>query len=141
MKRNLAIRSLAAMLLAASILGSGAVAAQPLAGGSGSRTPVVIFPAFHFTRLIVEIDHQTAVPGCPASGTFEDWFLNDVPTTVSQVCQDELLTLVYDPDPSEPLPRRFSEQPGVTVRIADYGKTASAPFYEPLYAFLESHGY
>ena len=36
---------------------------------------------------------------------------------------------------------RFSEQPGVTVSIPDYGMTASAPFYEPMYEALEAAGY
>ena len=36
---------------------------------------------------------------------------------------------------------RFSEQPGVTVSIADFGKTESAPAYEPMYQALEGAGY
>ena len=36
---------------------------------------------------------------------------------------------------------RFSEQRGVKVKIADYGKTASAPAYEPMYQALEAAGY
>jgi lysophospholipase-3 len=39
------------------------------------------------------------------------------------------------------MPQRFSNQRGVTVRIIDYGKTASAPFYRPLYTALEKAGY
>lgn len=37
--------------------------------------------------------------------------------------------------------KRFEDQPGVTVRIKDYGSTASAPFYEPMYEALEGAGY
>ena len=37
--------------------------------------------------------------------------------------------------------QRFSNPRGVSVRIMDYGKTQSAPFYEPLYAALEADGY
>ena len=37
--------------------------------------------------------------------------------------------------------QRFSEQRGVRVSILDYGKTASAPFYEPMYETLEAAGY
>jgi lysophospholipase-3 len=59
----------------------------------------------------------------------------------SQVCRDELLTLRYDANPHKPMRLRFSEQPGVTVRIADYGRTASAPAYEPMYEALEAAGY
>ena len=41
----------------------------------------------------------------------------------------------------KPMPRRFSEQRGVKVRIADYGLTSSAPAYEPMYQALEAAGY
>jgi lysophospholipase-3 len=37
--------------------------------------------------------------------------------------------------------KRFSNQRGVSVRILDYGKTESSPFYESLYAALEADGY
>jgi lysophospholipase-3 len=120
-----------------------AIAAAPAAAkpkpGAGEHVPVVVFPAYHFTKLEVVVDHQQTDPACPASGTFEDWFLNDHPsTTFSQVCQDELMTL---------RPRihgnslRFLEQPGVSVRLLDYGSTESAPFYEPMYQALEAAGY
>ncbi|GAA1877812.1 hypothetical protein GCM10009753_01070 [Streptantibioticus ferralitis] len=106
------------------------------------RTPVVLFPAFHLTKLKVRVHHQTAAPGCPRSGGFEDWYRNDHPSRLfSQVCQDKLLTLRYDANPSKPMASRFSNQPGVDVRIVDYGRTDSAPFYEPLYRALEAHGY
>ena len=105
-------------------------------------TPVVVFPAFHFTKLQVIVTNQSVFPECPQSGTFEDWFLNDKPSqTFSQACQDKLLTLVYDPDPAKPMSERFANQPGVTVKIKHFGKTKSAPFYEPMYAFLEAAGY
>jgi lecithin-cholesterol acyltransferase len=117
------------------------VAPTPAAASSG-RTPVVLFPAFHFTRLEVTVHHQTVDPTCPSSGSFQDWFQNDQPATAfSQVCRDELLTLRYDPDPAVPMPRRFSNQEGVRVRIIDYGETDSAPFYESLYRALEAAGY
>lgn len=114
----------------------GAPAAQADAG----RTPVVLFPAFHFTKLEVTVG-PNAFPECPQSGNFEDWFLNDQPDAFSQVCKDKLLTLVYDADPSKPMPERFSNQPGVTVAIKGFGETGSAPFYEDLYVFLEGAGY
>jgi lysophospholipase-3 len=105
-------------------------------------TPVVLFPAFHFTKLEVIVRNQTTAPGCPRSGTFQDWFSNPHPSRAfSQVCRDELMTLRYNPDPSVPMPQRFSEQPGVTVKIIDYGRTSSAPFYDPLYQALEKAGY
>ena len=57
------------------------------------------------------------------------------------MCRDELLTLRYDGNRHKPMRLRFHEQRGVTVRIADYGTTASAPFYEPMYEALEAAGY
>jgi lecithin-cholesterol acyltransferase len=106
------------------------------------RTPVVLFPAFHLTKLLVTVHDQTAAPECPRSGSFEDWYRNDHPSTIfNQVCQDKLLTLRYNPNPSIPMPQRFSNQQGVTIEVKNYGTTDSAPFYEPLYKTLESAGY
>src|SRR5207244_748414 len=69
-------------------------------------------------------------------------FLNDHPSTAfSQVCEDKLLTLRFNPNPRIPMPHRFSNQIGVTVSILDYGTTQSAPFYEPMYEALEAAGY
>ena len=118
-----------------------AVASGP-SGGDVDRTPVVLFPAFHFTKLRVSVRDQRVAPGCPRSGSFEDWFLNDHPSTIfSQVCQDKMLTLRYEADPHTPMSRRFHNPIGVHVSIVDYGKTGSAPFYEPMYEALESVGY
>src|SRR6478735_10475272 len=79
------------------------------------RTPVVLFPAFHFTKLLVTVHDQVAAPGCPRSGTFQDWFLNDHPSArFSQVCEDKLLTLRYDGGEDTPWARRFSNPHGVT---------------------------
>ena len=104
-------------------------------------TPIVLFPAWHFTRLEVTVRNQRTDPKCARSGSFEDLVFGDPSTTFDQVCRDELLTLRYDPNPHKPMRLRFSEQPGVTVSIADYGRTASAPFYEAMYQALESAGY
>src|SRR5262249_5456634 len=122
-------------------VGVGAIAPPAEAAAGGKRTPVVVFPAFHFTKLLVTVSGQTAFPGCPASGTFEDWFLNDTSTTFSQVCRDVLMTLGYARGSTRPVAERFSEQPGVTVTIKSFGRTESAPFYETLYATLEGAGY
>ncbi|GAA1948089.1 lipase/acyltransferase domain-containing protein [Amycolatopsis minnesotensis] len=130
--RRIVLAALAAVL----VFSGTAVAAPP------GRTPVVLFPAFHLTKLAVTVDGQTSAPGCPASGSFEDWYQNDRPsTTFSQVCQDRLRTLRYDANPAVPMAARFSEQPGVHVRIRDYGRTTSAPYYEALYRKLEANGY
>src|SRR5882724_8274706 len=76
--------ALAAVAVVALVPGS-ATAATP------RRTPVVLFPAFHLTKLKVTVHDQTTAPGCPSSGSFEDWFQNDHPsTTFGQVCQDRL---------------------------------------------------
>jgi lecithin-cholesterol acyltransferase len=108
--------------------------------GSG-LTPIVLFPAFHFTKLAVMVHDQRVDSACPRSGAFEDWFLVDRPSAFSQVCQDELLTLRFDPNAHKPMRLRFREQHGVTVRVLDYGSTRSAPFYEPMYQALEAAGY
>ncbi|MFI7613521.1 hypothetical protein ACIBP6_20055 [Nonomuraea terrae] len=116
--------------------------APPPSPSGRPRTPVVLFPAFHLTKLRVTVRDQTAFPRCPRSGTFEDWYRNDRPSAVfSQVCQDRLMTLRYDAGSSLPMRGRFSEQEGVDVRIMAYGRTASAPFYEPMYRRLEAAGY
>ena len=106
-----------------------------------TRTPVVFFPGYVTTKLLVTVQNQTVAPDCPASGTFEDWAFCDQPSIFSPVCRDKLMTLVYNRQPSVPMSQRFSDQPGVTVAIKDYGKTESAPYYEAFYAFLEANGY
>jgi lysophospholipase-3 len=127
-----------AAVAAVAVVLPGTAQAAPGAG----RTPVVLFPAYHLTKLRVTVHNQTVAPGCPRSGSFEYWFQNDHPsTTFTQTCQDQLLTLRFDPNSARPMPVRFSEQRGVDVRIIDYGRTTSAPFYEPMYRTLESAGY
>jgi lecithin-cholesterol acyltransferase len=124
------------------------VGAAPVSGsleGSGSpgnpRTPVVMFPAYFFTTLRVTVHHQTVAPECPRSGSFRVFFLNDEPTPFSKVCQMKLLTLRFDANRAKPMRLRFSDQRGVDVLIENYGKTESAPFYEPMYEALEGAGY
>jgi lecithin-cholesterol acyltransferase len=139
-------RSTAAIVVLAAavvlVLGPSAAGAAVEGGSSAPLTPIVLFPAFHFTKLEVTVRNQTTDPSCPRSGTFEDWFLNDQPsTTFSQVCRDELLTLRYDDNPAKPMPKRFSDQRGVTVDVLGHGTTESAPFYEPMYEALEAAGY
>ncbi len=105
-------------------------------------TPVILFPGWGGTRLEVRVHNQTVAPECPRSGTFEYYLFAPSSTEFSQVCQDKLLTLVYQFDTrklgSAP---RVSEQRGVRVRVADYGMTESVPLYETLFAFLEQAGY
>jgi len=135
MNARFLIRAAVAAALALAVLPGTAEASSP------SRTPVVLFPAFHLTKLQVTVRDQTTDPNCPRSGSFQDWYQNTQASAFSQVCQDELETLRYDPNPARPMPLRFSEQPGVTVSVIDYGRTDSAPFYETLYKTLESAGY
>lgn len=140
------VRSIAARLalvaaVVCSILPATASVAKAEARPPG-RTPVVLFPAYHFTKLAVTVRNQAVDPACPRSGTFEDWFQNDHPsTTFSQVCRDELLTLRYDASADKPFAKRFSDQNGVSVSLLDYGTTQSAPFYEAMYQALDAAGY
>ena len=100
-------------------------------------------PGYISTKLLVTVENQTVAPDCPASGTFGSWVLSDQSNGFSHACRDKLMTLVYNRQPSVPMSQRFSEQPGVTVTIMDYGKIESCPcpFYEDLYALLEANGY
>jgi len=137
-----AVTALTGIALAAALLVPAAASASLDRGGASGagRTPVVVFPAFHFTKLEVTVRNQVVAPECPSSGTFEDWFLNDEPsTTFSQVCQDKLMTLRISN--RGPKSKRFQDQQGVTVSVKDYGTTESAPFYEPMYEALEAAGY
>jgi len=124
------------LLVFSSLLGTGI---------AQTKTPVVLFPGWPGTRLQVTVLNQSAVPECPPTGTFEYMYYISLyigaQTDFSQVCQDRLMTLVYSRSPSLPMPLRFSNQPGVTVTIENYGMTESAPNYEGLYAFLESQSY
>jgi len=103
--------------------------------------PVVLFPAYTYTRLQVDVAGQRTDPACPSSGRFEILAGDTTPSAFSSICRDELITLRYRSDHTLPFDRRFSEQPGVTTSIPGYGSTRSAPFYEPLYSTLERAGY
>src|SRR5438876_4398511 len=128
----------AAVALAGFVLSAGASASKPRQ--EGGLTPIVLFPAYHFTRLLVTVHDQRIDPACPRSGSFEDFFPNGSPSaTFSQVCRDELMTLSYRPHGA--WQTRFSDPKGVDVRIEDYGKIASAPFYQPMFDALQAAGY
>jgi lecithin-cholesterol acyltransferase len=145
MQRNQRIlRFLAALggvFVAATLLVSASANGSSGKSRERARTPVVMFPAYFFTTLRVNVHHQTVAPECPRSGSFRVFFLNDEPTAFSTVCQMKLLTLRYDAKRGKPISRRFSDQHGVDVRIENYGNTESAPFYEPMYEALEGAGY
>jgi lecithin-cholesterol acyltransferase len=140
MKRHPGIlRSLGAavtVVLAATLL-----AASGASGHGRARTPVVMFPAYFLTTLKVTVHHQTVAPECPRSGSFRVFFLIDEPTAFSTACQMKLLTMRYTAKRHKPMRLRFSDQHGVDVEIENYGKTESAPFYEPMYEALEAAGY
>src|SRR5947208_16873706 len=108
MNRALVLR-IAAGVAAIALLMPTAVTAK--SSGPGV-TPIVLFPAWHFTRLTVTVMNQTVDPGCPRSGTFEDLVFGDPGPTFSQLCRDELLTLRYDGNTHKPIRLRFHEQPG-----------------------------
>jgi lysophospholipase-3 len=118
-----------------------AVLPSSAAAGQSNLTPVVLFPAYHLTRLRVDVRHQTVAPGCPTDGSFEYVFQNPLHSVFSQTCQDQLLTLQYAARSGRPMSERFSNQRGVNITIADYGRTESAPFYETMYQRLEAAGY
>jgi lecithin-cholesterol acyltransferase len=126
-----------AVTLAGLVLSAGAIASR---NDDGAQTPIVLFPAYHFARVLVTVHDQRVDPACPRSGSFEDFFPNPGPsTTFSQVCRDELLTLSYRSRGA--WQTRFSEPRGVDVEIEDYGKVASAPFYQPMFDALQAAGY
>jgi lecithin-cholesterol acyltransferase len=137
--RSIATRLVLVVCLAVAVWPSAATAASQDA--APNVTPVVLFPAYHLTRLRVDVRNQTVAPGCPRSGTFEYWFLNPRQSAFSQTCQDQLLTLRYAAHADRPMAERFSDQRGVSVAIPDFSRTESAPFYEPLYQRLEAAGY
>jgi lecithin-cholesterol acyltransferase len=133
--------ALTGVLVAVGLFAAAPASASLDASPRSARTPVVMFPAYFFTTLRIVVHHQTVAPECPSSGSFRVFFLNDEPTAFSKVCQQKLLTLRYDANPAKPMSRRFRDQRGVDVRIENYGKTESAPFYEPMYEALEGAGY
>lgn len=137
------IRTGAAFVLGLVLIATSSFAAAQNGNHGGSHlTPVVVFPAFHFTVLEATVHNQTVAPGCPASGSFLDFFPDLTPDpTFSQICKDQLMTLVVDPNPNKPMAKRFSSPHGVKVRVKNYGKTESAPAYEAMYQFLEANGY
>lgn len=101
------------------------------------KAPVVVFPAYFFTVLEVTVKNQVVAPDCPSSGKFRYFFQNPNPSTeFSKLCQYKLLTLNYDR-----MTGLFTNQHGVRTEIVSFGRTQSAPFYEPMYQALESVGY
>src|SRR6266545_230231 len=112
------------LLLPATLRPAGA-AAKPAGPGV---MPIVLFPAWHFTRLTVTVKHQSTDSNCPRSGTFEDLVFEDPGPAFSQVCRDELMTLRYDGHSHKPMRLRFHEQRAVTWSFPDYGTRATAPF-------------
>ena len=54
----------ALLLLVPATLRPIAAAAKPAGPGV---TPIVLFPAWHFTRLTFTVKHQTTDPNCPGS--------------------------------------------------------------------------
>jgi lecithin-cholesterol acyltransferase len=130
--------ALTGVLVAAALF---VVAPASEASPRSARPPVVMFPAYFFTTLKFTVHNQTVAPECPGSGSFRVFFQNDEPSAFSKVCQQKLLTLRFDANPAKPMSQRFRDQKGVDVRIENYGKTESAPFYESMYEALEGAGY
>ena len=63
---------LAVTLVAATVIAPTPHAASAHHNSSDGLTPIVLFPAWHFTRLEVTVHNQHVDPNCPGSGTFED---------------------------------------------------------------------
>jgi lecithin-cholesterol acyltransferase len=136
------MRAVIARLLIIGFLVATLLPSAASAAAKPGVTPIVLFPAYHLTRLRVDVHNQTVAPKCDPSGTFEYWFQNPHPSTqFDQKCQDQFLTLRYAADSDRPMAQRFSNQRGVTVTIPDYGKTQSAPDYDPMFQALEKAGY
>jgi len=130
----------AVTLVLATVVLTGGAGASSTRNDQAALTPIVLFPAYHFTRLLVTAHNQRVDAACPRSGSFEDFFPNGVPSaTFSQVCRDELMTLSYRSHGA--WQTRFSDPKGVDVEIEDYGKVASAPFYGAMFDALEAVGY
>jgi lecithin-cholesterol acyltransferase len=127
-------------VLAAFAVAGVATASVERSTDSPALTPIVLFPAYHFTRLLMTVHNQRVDGACPSSGSFEDFFPNPAPsTTFSQVCRDELMTLSYRPHGA--WATRFGDPKGVDVQIEDYGHVASTPFYQPMFDALQAAGY
>jgi lecithin-cholesterol acyltransferase len=104
-----------------------------------SIAPVVLFPAFHFTKLLVSVD---ATSVATAYGSFENCFAHDDDSpSFPRTLRNKLLTLEYNPTNSIPMSQRFCNARGVHTSISGFPTACSAPFYEPLYTFLEQRGY
>lgn len=143
MKLNRTAACCAALMILIGAVAPG-VSAAPNSGSqvrAKSVTPIVLFPAYHFTKMKYDVNGQVTDSKCPSSGAFQDWFLNESISTFSRACQDELMTLSYDSGSTAPMAERFHEQTGVTPTLMNYGSTKSAPFYEPMYSALKKAGY
>ncbi|GAB3670965.1 hypothetical protein GCM10027589_39700 [Actinocorallia lasiicapitis] len=137
--RKLAALSTALLCVAASLAATGPADALP----GVTKNPIVLFPAYNFTKTKTTLTGQTIDLSCPTTGSFDNYFPNPTPANggYTQVCQDRLLTLSYSAKGGKPMSQRFSRQPGVSVQIPDYGKTASAPGYETLFQDLVANGW
>jgi lecithin-cholesterol acyltransferase len=70
----------------AAIAAAAILAVVPASPSAAGRTPVVLFPAYTGNKVRVMVNDQVAYPECPRSGTFDDWFGNDAPSTTSARC-------------------------------------------------------
>ncbi len=112
--------------LAALALVAAPVLVLPVRASASGRTPIVFFPGSGTTRLKVVINGQSAAPGCPRSGTFEDGVGTAASAAFTQSCRNRLLTLRYDALKSR-WPGVSRPSPGVRVKVADVRARVQRP--------------
>jgi hypothetical protein len=66
------------------------ISGLPATGIAQTRTPVILFPGYISTKLLVTVENQTVAPDCPASGTFGSWVSSDQSNGFSPACRDKL---------------------------------------------------
>lgn len=102
-----------------------------------AKPPVVFFPGYGLSVMQVTVEGQTAFPSCPGSGNYSLHYQS--PSTQNGfdlTCMTQLLTLSYNN-----ITRSFSNVPGVTPMLQDFGSAACAPFYEPFFTALRDDGW
>jgi lecithin-cholesterol acyltransferase len=102
-----------------------------------AKPPVVFFPGYGLSVMQVTVEGQTAYPSCPASGNYSlHYQAASSQNGFDITCMTQLLTLSYNN-----ITGAFSNVPGVTPILQDFGSVACAPFYEPFFNALRDDGW